>query len=208
MMSSLSKLVLGAFVGAAVLTGLPERAHAQSIIKQPGNHPDYTFEAEPHGLIGFDPPGRAHDNGLGVGFRGAFNLVDNGFISKINNSVAIGFGLDYIHYDDDDYGYWCGNKWRDRYDCGNPYYDDFDVDYFVLPVVLQWNFYLHRKWSVFGEAGGGLAFISADDWYGDDDIEFFPMMFFGGGRFHFSDAAALTMRIGYPYASVGVSFFL
>jgi hypothetical protein len=29
-----------------------------------------------------------------------------------------------------------------------------------------------------------------------------------GGRFHFNDNVALTLRVGYPAISVGVSFFL
>jgi hypothetical protein len=29
-----------------------------------------------------------------------------------------------------------------------------------------------------------------------------------GGRYHFSENVALTMRVGYPSFSIGVSFFL
>jgi hypothetical protein len=206
MLRSLLKFGSSTLLASTIALSYAPDARAQSIIKQPGNHPDYVFEAEPHGIIGFDPPGRAHDTGLGLGFRGTIEIVDNGFISKINNTIGIGFGLDWIHYDDDDYGYWCrgrGDRW-----CGDPFFDDFDVDYFILPILMQWNFWLHEKWSVFGEVGGALAFISADDWYDDDDIEFFPFLFFGGGRFHFTDNVALTMRVGYPYFSIGVSFLL
>ena len=68
--------------------------------------------------------------------------------------------------------------------------------------MLQWNFWLSRNWSVFGEPG--LAFRIADP--GDSKLDTF--LIYGGGRFHFSEAAALTMRIGHPTFSLGVSFLL
>jgi hypothetical protein len=137
-----------------------------STIKQPGAHPDYVFEAEPHAIIApfdkFAP---------GVGFRGTIELVDNGFVTTINNTVGIGFGVD----------------WTDKH--------------FRLPVVMQWNFWLSRNWSVFGEPGGVLNFKK------DGKADPMPAIY-AGGRFHFSDAVTLTMRVGHPTASVGVSFLL
>jgi hypothetical protein len=53
---------------------------------------------------------------------------------------------------------------------------------------------------VFGEPG--LAFGSGGPYNG-----VFPA-FFAGGRFHFTDRIALTIRLGYPDVAVGVSFFL
>src|SRR5690606_41656931 len=68
----------------AALACATAEAHAQSIIKRPGAHPNYSFEAEPH-LVFRD---NSHDDGTGFGpgFRGTVVIVDNGFISKINNS--------------------------------------------------------------------------------------------------------------------------
>jgi hypothetical protein len=37
-------------------------------------------------------------------------------------------------------------------------------------------------------------------------VHFFTL--YAGGRYHFSDSVALTLRIGYPTLSVGVSFFM
>ena len=137
-----------------------------STIKRPGAHPDYVFEAEPHALIApFD------DFRPGVGFRGTIELVDNGFISKINNTVGIGFGADW------------------------------SKDHFRLPVVMQWNFWLSRNWSVFGEPGGLVDF-------GNGKKTSVHPAIYAGGRFHFTDRITLTMRIGHPTASVGVSFLL
>ena len=47
----------------------------------------------------------------------------NGFIDRINDSVGLGFGVDYTR----------DNTW--------------------LPLVMQWNFWLSEHWSVFGEPG-------------------------------------------------------
>jgi hypothetical protein len=159
-----------AFAVSAALGLLPGIARAQehSIIRNPGDHPSYFFEAEPHGIIGYAPFDDAGT--FGVGFRGTFNIA-NGFIPNINNSVGVGVGFD------------IGVDGR-----------------FYVPVVMQWNFWLSTHWSVFGEPG--LAFVS-----GANDTNVFPALFVGG-RYHFTDRIALTIRLGYPDVSVGVSFFL
>lgn len=185
---------LSALAAALLLTASRDAAADRSVIKHPGQHPDYSFEAEPHILLGvFDPPGPGDgDNGFGLGFRGTVEIVDNGFIKSINNTVGIGFGLDWIEYD----GEVCH---RNR---NNVWCDDDEWDYLWVPVVMQWNFWLSENWSVFGEPGLALRL----DGPGDDDID--PFIFYAGGRWHFSESASLTMRIGHPTFSVGVSFFL
>lgn len=159
--------VAGAVCMGAVLVAAPSLGQ----IKRPGSHIDYVFEAEPHLLLGplapFD-----RDDDVGFGFRGTIELVDNGFVKTINNTVGIGFGIDHQNHVD------------------------------RIPVVMQWNFWLHRKFSVFGEPG--VAFRLRHD-KGDD---FDPFIFYGGGRWHFVDWAALTFRVGHPVASLGVSFFI
>ncbi len=173
-----------------------EPASAQSVIKRPGAHPDYVFEAEPH-LIFRD----RHDHagmGFGPGFRGTVVIVDQGFISKINNSVGIGFGLDILMGGGDHCHGGRGNNRGTCHDHGTQ---------FVLPVVMQWNFWLHKKWSVFGEPG--FAMVLGDVDHGDDNLDFDPFIFNAGGRFHFTDTISLTMRVGLPaQLSVGVSFLL
>jgi hypothetical protein len=182
-------------------------ALAQSTIKSPGQYPRYFFEAEPHLLAGLmDPPGFGGDTGWGVGARGSFNVLPDGFIPKLNDSVAIGVGFDYLRYDG-----WQGPRGgcqrfvsapsgvpvcveASRSSYGN-------VDYFYVPVVMQWNFWLHRKWSVFGEPGLAMYFE-------DGDLEFTPFVLYAGGRYHFTDTITLTMRVGYPTFSLGVSFLL
>jgi hypothetical protein len=157
---------LAAGMGLALWFVAPVALGDVSTIKVPGAHADYVFEAEPHLIVApFD------DFAPGIGFRGTIELVDNGFIKTINNTVGIGFGADWTK------------------------------DHFRIPVVMQWNFWLSRDWSVFGEPGGLLDFKKSDK------IRPHPA-FYAGGRYHFSDAVTLTMRVGHPTASVGVSFLL
>ena len=48
-------VLTSATVVALVVSASPARAD-EWLIKNPGDHPDYTFEAEPHGLVGFGGP--------------------------------------------------------------------------------------------------------------------------------------------------------
>jgi hypothetical protein len=75
-----------------------------------------------------------------------------------------------------------------------------------FPVVMQWNFFLSRNWSVFGEPGLALRFESHDG--PDRGLKVEPFQLYVGGRYHFSENVTLTMRLGYPTFSVGVSFLL
>jgi hypothetical protein len=174
----LGRLSLGALALFAVTLTSSSSQADRLLIKQPGAHPDYTFEVEPHLVLGFaDPPGgkfEGRGKGFGPGFRGTIELVDNGFIQSINNTVGIGFGADLLM---------AGGKGTTL----------------VLPVVMQWNFWLSENWSVFGEPGGAI--------YLGDKSGVGPV-FMAGGRLHFSDAIALTLRVGYPSLAVGLSFLL
>ncbi|HEX4338986.1 MAG TPA: hypothetical protein VH062_23930 [Polyangiaceae bacterium] len=169
--------------------GLGRAASAQSIIKHPGEHPTYSFEAEPHLAIA---PFR--DDGVGPGFRGTFVALDNGFVPSINDSIGVGIGLDWVFYGEHCEGTPRGCATRS------------DV---ILPVVLQWNFWLTPRWSVFGEPG--IAFHIRN--HEGNDFAFDAFAIYGGGRFQFNDKVALTLRLGAPLIhdnviSIGVSFLL
>jgi hypothetical protein len=189
---------------AALVSSRAARAE-ESIIKSPGQHPTYSVELEPHLAFGFFVPSAG--SGVGIGGRVTIPIVRNGFVKSINNSVGIGFGLDWIHYSGcffvrDEFG-----------DCAA-------LNRVWIPVVMQWNFYLSNHWTVFGEPG--LA-ITYSDWGGDcvvangnrvficgpspNRVDLQPVIIFLGGAFRFSQGASLTMRVGWPYASIGVSFF-
>lgn len=167
---------------APLLASTP--ALAQLIIKQPENHP--FAELEPHANFGvvhrhygsFKGKGFG-DPDVGAGFRATLLVADPGFIPKLNNSVGITFGLDLMS---------C------RYGCT----DDFSI---WSPVGLNWSFYLTKDWSVFADGG---FLVRSDSFYRHAYGDFFGMV---GGRYHFADKKALTIRLGYPFVSVGVSFY-
>src|SRR5262245_1455677 len=82
-----------------------QSAHAEeSIIRHPGDHPNYAVEVEPHLSFAFFLPA-AGSTGVGLGGRFTIPVVRNGFVSTINNSVGVGFGLDWLHYNGCYYGY-------------------------------------------------------------------------------------------------------
>jgi hypothetical protein len=189
-------------VAVVVLAGLSSReARADDTIKTPGDHPDYSVEIEPHGLVGFGF--RYGGVGIGAGARFSIPIVKNGFIPTINNSVAVSFGADFMHYGD------CFDNTLDAgFNCSS--------NYLFFPVALQWNFFVASKWSVFGEPGIVPFYGFYDDVCGSgknqiqgcSDPSHFSVApaFYVGGRYHFNEHMALTMRIGYPDFSVGVSF--
>ena len=190
-----------ALAGAICLT-VATPAFAQSIIKNPGDHRN-SVEIEPHLLLRpFDT--YAGDLGLGLGLRLSIPLFDNGFIPSINNSIALGVGFDWMRLDACD----------GRYD--NAYFTCGKLNIFTIPVVMQWNFFLTRSWSVFGEPGLLVNFYSNRcGGYNDPQGRHFdncpnyntiePTVFIGA-RWHFGASTALTFRVGWPYVSVGVSF--
>jgi hypothetical protein len=140
-----------------------------ALIENPGDHPPYHLELEPHGLIGFG----ALDNGaLGAGLRATIKLMDPGFVPSINNTVGVSFGADAF------------------LGAGTT---------LLVPLEAQWNFFFTQHWSMMLEGGLGLAI--------NDRIYLSPA-FSIGGRYHIVERVALTVRIGYPALSVGVSFFL
>lgn len=188
LMKALPSLVSVALAGATLLTLAPE---AQANIKNPNDHPRYFAELEPHGDLVFlhrdyglrrYGPGRYNDFGdpeFGLGFRASIELADPAFIPKLNNTVAISFGLDFTdcRYCRRDFTIWS-------------------------PVTMQWNFFFNDQWSAFADLG---ATLRTDGFYRDVWFDFVGMV---GGRYHFNDSMSLTMRIGYPFFSVGVSFFV
>jgi hypothetical protein len=196
---SLRSLLATFTLGLCTLAPVGE-ARADDTIKHPGDHPRYNVEVEPHGLLGWDTGFYGSNGGFGIGARVSIPIVENGFIKTINNSVAISFGGDLVHY-----GARCGKGDRfDGYDCS--------ANYLLLPVAMQWNFFVHQKWSVFGEPGLYIyhGFFDACDVNGvacySPTATGIRPAFYVGGRYHFNEHIALTMRIGYPTFSVGVSF--
>jgi hypothetical protein len=169
---------------------------------------DYVLEIEPHLLAGSAPPGRGAGSGGGIGVRASVVLSSDGFIAGVNDSVAIGFGLDYGRYAGSlaFYGY------RDqclRFEpgpagtsvCTDVTSNGGSYSYVFVPVVMQWNFWLTERFSAFGEPGLSLYHL------GNDGFGASPA-FYIGGRFRLADRITLTARLGYPTLGVGVSFMM
>jgi hypothetical protein len=71
---------------------------------------------------------------------------------------------------------------------------------------MQWNFWFTPNWSAFGEPG--LVFHIDDDNYPNHHTFYIDPAFEIGGRYNFNDSIALTLRLGIPSFTFGVSFFL
>jgi hypothetical protein len=209
-----SQLALAAvWIGSLAIATLSRPAFAQSIIRNPGAHPQYVLELEPHLLLGpTDPPGNTVGTGVGAGLRATIPIVQNGFVQTINNSVGISFGFDWLHYTsgrDVAVGY-CGrwilgpNNTRICTQLAGP--STAPANYIFLPVAMQWNFWLLKQLSVFGEPGFVIYHRKAE--FEPDSSFGVAPLFQLGGRWHFSDIASLTFRFGYPTFSLGVSFLL
>ena len=161
----MSPFRLGLLLFASITTLTGAAVADRSTIKSEYDHPSYTFEAEPHLVLA-----PFHKGGVGVGFAGTFDVADRGFINRLNDSVGVGFGVN-----------WATNE------------------NFILSAAMQWNFWLTERWSVFGEPG--VAIVT------DKKPKFWPHLG-AGGRFAFTPNITLTMRVGFPVWSVGVSFLL
>jgi hypothetical protein len=196
-----SSLLL-AITSATVLLAAPA-ASADDTIRHPGEHPPYFVEIEPHLDFAWGDwtSGLGGGPGYGVGGRFSFSIVKNGFVPSINNSVAIGVGLDFLHFG-------CAEGFDGgRYGCS--------LNSLSFPVVLQWNFYVSRQWSVFGEPGLFL-YHQFFDYSGETcngagcpgvtATSILPALYVGA-RYHLNDRMSLTMRVGYPTITFGISFF-
>jgi len=86
----------------AVAVAFPARAAhaAEQVVIRDGRTPiGYSFELEPHLVLGTAPPGPGYGTGAGLGVRASWVLSQDGFIRGVNDSLAIGVGLDYGRYD-------------------------------------------------------------------------------------------------------------
>lgn len=195
-------LVVGVLVSARA-------ARAADLVDYDSRAPiEYTFEIEPHLVLGTAPPGPGYGSGAGIGVRGTFVLAPEGFIRGVNDSVALGVGLDYARYD----GALALQGFRDQCLHFEPGPDGTSVctqvtsnggsySYLFVPIVMQWNFWLPRRFSAFGEPGIDVYLL------GNHGFDIGPALYVGG-RFQIADRITLTLRIGYPTLAFGVSFML
>lgn len=168
----------------------------------------YAFELEPHLVLGSAPPGPGYGAGAGLGVRGSFVVAPEGFIRGVNDSVAVGFGLDLGRY----YGSLAFNGYRDQClhfepgpngtsICTDVTSNGGTYNYLFVPAVMQWNFWFTDRLSAFGEPGINLFFL------GNHGFGVGPALYIGG-RFRVADRITITARLGYPTVGVGVSFLM
>ncbi len=207
--------IRSSFIVLAVCVSSTSLASAASVVRQPGQHPHYSVELEPHFVWTWGWLPHAANDGLGVGLRASIPFIHNGPIDTINNNMAITFGFDWAHSSAH-----CGPGLRPPPGYPPDYYADYyncSANSYWLPVALQWNFFLTDIISVFGEPG--LAFVHHrwSRWvpcgagvsceYGDSATELHPALW-GGARFMFSDTFGVTVRLGVPSISAGLSILL
>ncbi len=128
--------------------------------------------------------------GIATGARFGIPIVHNGFIGKLNNSFSINFGADFYYIRP-------GGRLKKKY-----------YPALGFPIAAHWEFYFTERWSAFGEVG--LNIFLHPNVFHDEKYAFYPghwFLFAVGGRLHFNDVVAMTLRLGNPYISIGVSFF-
>jgi hypothetical protein len=209
LLTSGRRLLLGVSFALLVISAT-RTARADLTIKDDGAVPSFIVELEPHGVFTpFWPPRGSADVGLGFGALIGINVAPRGFIPDLADSVSIGLGVDWVRYfgsraSASECAEWQGSG--NQRICVRTRAAGGAGAYVFAPAVMQWNFYLTDSWSVFGEPGIGMYFFRGAF---DDGLRVgLTPVINTGGRFHFSERATLTLRIGYPYTTVGISIYL
>ena len=151
----------------------------------------YAVEIEPHFTFGAENVYGA--SGFGGGVRLGLPFVE-GHLGRAPQNLALSVGGDLVHYDNCYYGTYCS------------------ANYLMVPVALQWNVFVARPVSLFLEGGAFLYKGWFDECAAGDpgcsappDFGILPTVALGG-RVHLGDDVALTLRLGYPTTTLGVSF--
>jgi len=192
----LGLIATGLFSGGTAVAQVGRRASDQ---------PRYHLELEPHLTIGPGRgPGPDAGSGLGAGARANIPVSPDGFIDGVNDSIAIGFGIDALHYGGATNGLFGECVRRETGPAGTSVCTEVVTPgapgtYLSIPVVMQWNFWFTERWSAFFEPG-------IDLYFGHRVTGLSPSISFGG-RFRLNDTVALTLRIGAPTSSFGAAFF-
>jgi hypothetical protein len=188
---SIGRGLFGALSLAALFVASPARADGEAPTRR-DELPLYPIEIEPHFAFGAGDVYGA--TGLGAGLRLSIPLV-SGHLGQVPDNLAIGFGGDILHYDNCYYGNDCG------------------ANYLMLPAVAQWNIFVARRVSVFGEGGifvykGFFNGCGPGDGPGcspPSDFGILPTVAIGA-RIHVGDNVSFVARLGYPTITLGVSF--
>jgi hypothetical protein len=187
-----TRLSLTGFTLVAMLA-TPALARADGEVTMEGLHEPtaYPFEIEPHLTFGADNVYGAR--GFGAGLRVGIPVAV-GHLGRLPQNLAVSFGGDILQYDSCYYGNYCS------------------ATYLAVPVALQWNVAVARPVSLFLE-GGAFVYKGWFNHCGAGDVNCDAPPDFGvlptvaiGGRVHLGENVALTLRVGYPTTTLGVSF--
>ena len=188
--------LIGCLVGAGAFFCLFSPSSARAQIDSPRHHKHYSAEIEPHLVWQWTGDEAAVDDGIGLGFRVAIPIMQDGPVPTINNNLAIAFGLDWAYFSD--------RCFEISADCSE--------NDFWIPITLQWNFFLTEMISIFPEMGLGFrdAILDYDVCRGgrrctDSDLEVHLVLWFGA-RFRITDQFAIIARLGVPSLTLGGSF--
>lgn len=116
---------------------------------------------------------------IGGGVRIDLPILGEGILENVDDELAISPGLDIFG----------PTFYRDYYG-GGPY--------LIPSAVMQWNFYVAPRWSVFPEAGLALYVGDADYLRRGNSGVYAALALGVGGRYHFSDRNALLLRVATP----------
>jgi hypothetical protein len=135
--------------------------------------------------------------GPAAGLRFAIPIVQNGFVTSIDNAIYFTFGGD-VFFE------------RCIGGCGKND-DDYGVA-LAIPLTGRWQFNFNPDWSAYAEIGPNLYVHTG--WLGGGKFPGFGHIadawFVGtvGGKWHFAPDASLTLSLGAPYSYVGLDLAL
>lgn len=170
--------------------GLGLAAPAQA---QGGGNKIQGIRPDVHLNIGYDD--------LGVGFRIDIPIVPDGFLqsaSRVTDELALSPGLDLMFYDYD--GRFCHDHGSRGDHCHGR-----RLGFWPL-IMVQWNLYFQKPWSVFPELG--LVFLINDGYRDNHHGDFAVTLGAGfGARYHFNARMSLLLRLVWPGGfQVGLTF--
>jgi hypothetical protein len=178
------------FIPALVLLvglSLAAEARAQSTIRDRSHH------ARPLDLSVL--AGVPYPIGFGAGLRVGIPVAPNGFIGSINDAVFFEPGVQFIY-------------WTDGHD---------DRAGALIPLLLRWDFFVSRAWTIFGSAGVAFGFFTDDEerfrvrnarhvFLPGTRPGFFQVALGGGALVNFSPSTSLRLDASTHMLAVGVTF--
>ena len=150
------------------------------------------------------------------GLRLSVPIISDGPLKKLNNSLALGVGVNWAIFKES-----CGTYFWDgpAPEPDEPQYPTYakgcTAHQITAPVVIQWNFWITEVVSVFAEPGmaflyerrSGTGWCDGEPCSKKDSTTKLPFVMWGGARMAMSESLALTIRLGTPYVSAGASLF-